>query len=207
NNQTETVISIQSRPSYAQVATSPPEGGNHRHDEAGRQNASGRFDLRLKARHPNTVVYENVPAPISQPALAAAFQREFGGSPGMYSLSAGGRHFAFEIALDSETELSTIIATPLKVLSTLSALTARYLPTAEELKNYQVLRVSNVPPFEDASRLRDLLKPLFEPYGEILEIEPVFFPNFTVKIKTGEYLVNFKLADLDKPVPNSLECS
>ncbi|KAK9475603.1 hypothetical protein V1514DRAFT_323002, partial [Lipomyces japonicus] len=61
-------------------------------------------------------------------------------------------------------ELSTIIATPLKVLSTLSALTARYLPTAEELKNYQVLQVSNVPPFKDASRLRDLLKPLFEPY-------------------------------------------
>ncbi|KAK9475588.1 hypothetical protein V1514DRAFT_339894, partial [Lipomyces japonicus] len=84
---------------------------------------------------------------------------------------------------------------------------SRYLPTAEELKNYQVLRVSNVPPFEDAFRLRDLLKPLFEPYGEILEIEPVFFQNFTVKIKTGEYLVNFKLADLDKPVPNSLKCT
>ncbi|KAK9475618.1 hypothetical protein V1514DRAFT_355962 [Lipomyces japonicus] len=125
----------------------------------------------------------------------------------MYSFSAGGRHFAFEIALDSETELSTIIATPLKVLPALPALTARYLPTAEELKNYQVLRVSNVPPFEDASRLRDVLKPLFEHYGEILDIKPVFFQNFTIKIKTGEYLVNFKLADLDKSVPNSLECT
>ncbi|KAK9477384.1 hypothetical protein V1514DRAFT_343748 [Lipomyces japonicus] len=153
------------------------------------------------------VVYENVPAPISQSVLAAAFQREFGGSPGMYSLSAGGRHFAFEIALDSETELSTIIANPLKVLPALPALTARYLPTAEELNNYRVLRVSNVPRFEDAFLLCDLLKPLFEPYGEILEIEPVFFQNFTVKIKSGEYLVNFKLVDLDKPVPNSLECT
>ncbi|KAK9476055.1 hypothetical protein V1514DRAFT_337987, partial [Lipomyces japonicus] len=207
NNQTVAASSLQNRPTYAQVATSPPEGGNHRHDEAGSQNARGQFDLRLNARHPNTMVYENVPAPISQSVLEAAFQREFGGSPGMYSLSAGGRHFAFEIALDSETELSTIIATPLKVLPRLSSLTACYLPTAEELKNYQVLRVSHVPPFEDASRLRDFLKPLFEPYGEILEIEPVFFQNVTVKIKTGGYLVNFKLADLDKPVPNSLECT
>ncbi|KAK9475636.1 hypothetical protein V1514DRAFT_339575 [Lipomyces japonicus] len=148
------------------------------------------------------VVYQNLPADITESDLIKAFFETYPFPCHYYSLTSGCRHIAFEV--HSAENVSHILANPLAISNAAISLPARRLPTESELRSQQVFQLRHVPYLKDERTAFEAFEQVIAPYGEIVDlIRDTNTPHPLAH--NGNYQLIVKLADLTKAVPHSLD--
>ncbi|KAK9479441.1 hypothetical protein V1514DRAFT_319203 [Lipomyces japonicus] len=182
-------------------SSSPPFSYAQAAQSAAPVTSGRRSALQLPTRHSDSIIYDHLPSEISPLTVAHAFMKDFSLPAHFYELPDFNRNLVLK--LQSATEVSTVLATPLEIQSHKISLAARRLATSAEMARFQVLQLRDVPLLLTPEIVTAVFTPAVAPYEEIVELQRDIDPLYPL-LHNGQYRLVVRLTDVRKPATHAL---